>query len=241
MQRVAILGMKRTASNHLVASLNSHPQLYFFGEIFRNKYDVAKYLPALAKLYGTAEARSRDPDGFLDRVEAHVPAGNKAWGFKIFPEHGLPIIERLLQNPNYRIIVLRRPNILAQFSSEIISRRTGQAYLLANTEAKSGKIKFDAARFERYRAKAEDYYASVERHIDPERPLFRLEYEAINSAEEQARLVSFMGADPAPLQSRHVRRNSPSITERFTNPDTVLAYLDKTGQPDWATEEPSGS
>ena len=237
MKRVVIFGMKRTGSNHLVALLKSHPKMQCYGEVFRDKYNVEKFLPDLADRFADVEARLADPPAYLDAIEATVCGAADAWGFKFFAEHGSHLVPLFVDDPHTRIVVLRRSNILAQFSSEVISRRTGQSVALEGTEVKSEKVVFRPNRFAEYRNRIETFYDDVLAAcaVAGKTPL-EVEYCRINDPECHVDILSFLELEPAPLKSRHAKRNISQIVDRFKNPDRVARYLDTIGRPEWAEE-----
>ncbi len=113
-----ILGRGRIGSNLLLTSLQAHPQVSAFGEIFRNYrpvgWNIVSYLRSGARFLIALK-----PTLFLDKVlfRPQVPEDACAVGFKLFyyqaQERQLkPVWTYLRNQENLRIIHLKRRNIL---------------------------------------------------------------------------------------------------------------------------------
>jgi len=113
--RFVIIGSQRTGSNHLVSLLNSHPEIVCYGELFRNRYDILKNIPKISENYSDINYRKSNFISLLHYLDQLNYC--KTWGFKIFPEHSQKIIENLIQKNKFKIVLLQRENILAQYSS----------------------------------------------------------------------------------------------------------------------------
>lgn len=236
--RFAVIAHRRTGSNHLVKLLGSHPGLACLGEIFRNQYNVARFLPDLAESHGAHAARLADPGGFLRAVGAGMPEGTRGWGFKLMPFHLGDAFEGVVRDALDRVVVLRRDNLLAQHSSELIAKETGQGVAGRQAEIRTAQVEFAPRAFERFRAMMAAHHAEVDRVLGAHgTPRCDVEYRALAREGTMERLCAFLGVEAAPLSSDLKKRNPSDVLARFTNPDTARAYLRENGLEDWAVED----
>ena len=117
-QRYVILSTPRTGSSHLVGALEAHPHVACLGELFnlnggamrdlgihsQRVIDMAKHEP-LAYLQELIDLWSK-------RAET-----KPVFGFKMMLHHDPRVIEHLVRSPEWKVILLRRDNTLAQWSS----------------------------------------------------------------------------------------------------------------------------
>jgi len=240
MHRFTVVAHRRTGSNHLVSLLNSHPELVCYGEIFRNLYDVARFLPGLEDAFGAPEARTGRVGDFLTAIHGQVAPEKAGWGFKLMPFQVPNDVETILTGHVDRAIILRRDNHLAQFSSDLIAAETGQGVAGRRAEIKTAKVHFQAGAFEKFRAHVTENYDRARAALTQAgKPVLELEYMELQDADLPERLCAFLGVAPADLSSGHKKRNNPSVINRFKNYDMVRQYLMKKGLNDWAVESRS--
>jgi hypothetical protein len=104
-----ILALHRTGSTYLVNTLNAHPDIVCKGEIFRSK---------------ARENDLYDPIPFMDHwldAKKNIPFV----GFKLMLDQDDEVLREIARR-RFRIMLLTRPNELAQYSSQLIARKTGK-------------------------------------------------------------------------------------------------------------------
>ncbi len=232
-----IVSKQRSGTNHFVSLLKSHPQIACYGEVFRDGYRVTDLIGPEFAHYLPINARTSDPNRFLDDLEAFVQPEAEMLGFKVFPSQFVPVTQ-IAHRENLKIIRLVRRNLLATYSSSRIAQATGQGVARANEEVRKAKVDFDAKDFERFMRSQGSLDSQVDAalaHI-PEDRVFHLEYSQLNDEPKMESLLEFLGAAPQPMTSHTQKRNPSKIVDRFNNPDAAMAYLKSKGLTDWAEE-----
>ncbi|SPH18823.1 Putative glycosyltransferase EpsH [Defluviimonas aquaemixtae] len=235
MVRFAILAEPRTGSTLLCNLLNLTPGVLCHFELFHEEMiqfrrNTVKEVEALAE-------RNADPVGFLRRVYAKADAaGRAAMGFKHFSHLSCDVTEALIRDPDIRLIRLGRSNLLAQFSSERISKATDKWASLKGEATEHVRTHFDPAEFERWEAyirrKARE---GTEMLAKSGREALFLDYTTILDSETPARLSRLLGIRIAESREFDIQRQNPvSILDRFTNPDEVSRYLADRNLSHWA-------
>ncbi len=236
----AIIGSQRSGTTFLRRSLNSHPDIVCHGEPFNPDTEGLLEAPARGADLPGKEGRDADPIGFLDRLMGFHTSGLA--GFKLLLAHSPPVLEAIAAR-GYRLIVLRRENALARYSSVQIlaaARGSGQSLIRAE-DARAAQVKatFDAAAFEQFvesdLARWKGFATLLERHRPP---FLELEYGELVWGDGRERVLDFLGAARRPLKAWMEKLNSEDIVSRFTNPDTVQAYLSARELTRWAQERP---
>ena len=126
-KRFVILATPRTGSSHLVELLNSHPQASCLGELFNPKGTVLRELGMRNKKVMTEVGQT--PLEFLDRVieQLEEREGCKpCFGFKMMLHHDPRMIDYVLDDPGWTVIVLERENLLGQWTSMALAKKTGR-------------------------------------------------------------------------------------------------------------------
>jgi LPS sulfotransferase NodH len=249
-KKYVILATPRSGSSHLVDLLDSHPQLCCAGELFnphgaalrklgmRNKDDM--------RLAGQA------PLEFLDRVIAKTREGDEVkpcFGFKLMLHHDPRMIDHVLEDPQWCVIVLERRDLLAQWTSAGLAKKTGQwgsgkkavnpeqsddpeAAKAAEAErlarAAQTKVVFNAQKFEQYCIRMNARYESIYYRLGP-RPYFRLFSEDIDASHQA--LLEFLGAEATEVQAPRPRQNSTSMRDRIRNYEHYVKYAREHGMP----------
>ena len=241
MNRFAIVAHRRTGSNHLVKLLDSHPNLICFGEIFRNFYDVKHFFPELENTFANVNTRIEHYDQFLDAIHAKVlPSGKAGWSFKLMPFQVVDCLSSILANKIDKVIILRRDNQLAQFSSDLIAAETGQGVACKDSEVKTAQVHFSPREFDHFCKNVDSNYDRVFEILKYlNKPVLEIEYMELQDKDLHKRLSTFLEVEHVPLQSGHKKRNSPIVIDRFSNYNAVRDYLFKKGLNKFAVEAKS--
>jgi LPS sulfotransferase NodH len=126
--RFIILGHARTGSNLLAASLDRHPDVTVYGELFHDVELKRSRWPTPAGFLCDGD----DPVAFLESSVFLATSGARAVGFRLFYDHGRRIArgealwEHLVADDAVRVIHLWRSNLLESYVSRLVARRTGQ-------------------------------------------------------------------------------------------------------------------
>jgi LPS sulfotransferase NodH len=236
-RRYVILSTPRTGSSHLVGALEAHPHVACLGELFnlnggamrqlgihsQRVIDMAKHEPLayLQELIGLWSKRAETKPVF---------------GFKMMLHHDPRVIEYLVRSPEWKVILLRRDNTLAQWSSLQLAKVTGEwSSKGKNKRAAAGipepetLVEFQPHAFQAYCDRIEARYASIKRRV-ADHALFEVSTETIDARRDE--ILAFLGVDPrlAPLvETAGQRQNSSSLEMRFSNRDEVTRYARKHG------------
>lgn len=249
--KAVIIAHGRTGSTLLVNLLNRQPGVRFLGEIFNEQ---AIFLPEAMRPEGqTPETlkvrRSEDPVGFLDEVV--TLCREPIFGFKLLRGHSPAARAHVIADPDWRCIILYRDNYLAVHASLLTARATGvwvrygpkdKPKPAAAAEADPlPPLAFDAGEFLRGFTQYRRYYLQSLRECDAAGKPFQLvEYHQLQRPEIVRNLARHIGVE-APVFPRVAvaKQGSPSLLERFSNPQDVMAALREVGRPDWAEDRES--
>ena len=209
-----MLTKSRTGSNLLVNSLQSHPGMKVFGEIFRGGADDA----VKAAVLNSAE------DYLQSQIFRHYGRKIKAVGFKIFYKH--PVYDhsgnvwKCLQGmDDLKVIHLRRENILKALVSMKIAKKTdiwkesngSWDKLDKQVELTADECSdyFDQTR--RWEEEANDRFAG--------HPLLELTYEELTSnyQMQMQTVQEFLGVEPVEMQPTTTKQNPEALSELIVN------------------------
>lgn len=237
MKRFMIVSKMRSGTNHLVSLLKSHPQIACYGEVFRDGYNVTKLLGKEFADYVPIDARTSNPNRFLDDLEVFVRNESEAFGFKIFPDQFLPV-EQIAERTGLKVIRLVRTNLLATYSSDLAARLTGQGSVRVGQEVRKVKLDFNAQEFEQFIEFQSSMDDEVNKSLEiiPNDRVFEMSYTDMASTEIYDELQNFLGVEQQTLTSNTRKRNSSNIVDRFKKPRRVISYLKRRDLMDWAAE-----
>jgi hypothetical protein len=234
--RFVIIAMPRTGSSHLVSMLARHDEISCHGEVFhKNKVflrgEASRNEDIQNKL---ARLRSEDWRGFLNAVFA-LDYGRAHCGFKIFKSHHAEALEHILAEDNIRKIVLFRPNVLANFSSAMTARQTGNYAQRPFDRAERQIVHFEERTFERFCKRYTEFYRTIGTRLSRQSVL-HISYEDINNPLLWARLEKFLGVSPFRLPAQERPARTLDVLARFANPGVVTKYLDDRALMHWRNE-----
>lgn len=238
-QRYVLLSTPRSGSSHLVRALEAHPHVACLGEIFNTNGGAMRRLGIKSKQ--TMHQAVHEPLAYLEEVMsawAHRPDARPVFGFKMMLHHDPRVIDHIVSDTSWRVILLRRDDTLAQWSSLQIAKVTGEwgskkkkARAQAGLEEPQTRIEFKAKTFEMYGKKLDSRYGGLKQRL-ASHAVFEVSTEAIDQRRDE--MLAFLGVDPAlaaPPPGAGERQNSNSLEERFTNYDEVLRYAREHGLP----------
>ena len=235
MHAYAIVCQARTGSNYLVSLLGQHPEITAHNELFHEQ--TIWRLPTPIVDDAILRQRDADPLAYLQAVMAEC--STPVFGFKHLLFYDESVIDFVMRG-DFKVIILERENVLAQFSSMAIAHQTGQWTLNPDDRpVEPHKLPWDEADFEVYRRDYVEAYAELYSMTSQRRaPWMRLRYVDLFTPRTIRRVFAFLAvSQQVPINLNTIRRqNSSHIVERFIQPALVQAYLARIGRPDWAQE-----
>jgi LPS sulfotransferase NodH len=226
-KKFVIFSTPRSGSSHLVSLLDSHAEVRCVGELYNPNGGSLRDLGLKSKksLYRVGT----EPLAFLQDVMDMLSAQHACkpvFGFKLMLHHDPRMIDFILANEEWRVIVLERRNRLGQWSSMKMALASDK------WEANKGdepiepppKVTFDARSFEQYCFRMTAKYESIYNRLGA-RPIMKMATEDID--ERHADLLDYLGVDSSVaqhLESRHTKQNPSSMRDRIDNYDAYLRY-----------------
>lgn len=235
--KFAILATARSGSNLLSSRLSSHPDIFVHGEIFHSKH-IAGPLHhdgsiAIDDLSSNEmmTLRERAPLKFLNTILAG-PERNCV-GFKLFLNHNETVLNYVIEDSSYKLLVLERANRLAAYSSAAIGSEVGVWHTTKQPSTKA--IEFDRTRFLATKKFLDESYAALRSKLSGRPGVVWLEYRQLNAVDSDDAALELLGVDRAyALSSPLVKQNPEQPIARFTNRDAVEAALAEIGHSEWA-------
>lgn len=237
-KRFVVLAMQRTGSNMVVTALCSHPAIHCHGELFRHSDDAIRHLrnvPTFDARFHDTSCRMDHPEEYLEAVFG-IGYDAEFVGFKLLSQQHLDMRNRLITDPRYYKILLRRDNVLARYSSEILasSIRRGEAIM-------GDRIAFAEDKFMAFCRMHDQFYSETYARLKENgQPFFDISYIDACTPTGLNAIVHAIGADPSvELRITTRKRNSSHVVGRFSNPEDVEAYLARHGLEHWREEAAS--
>jgi hypothetical protein len=230
-----IVSLQRSGTTFLRHALSNHPDIICHGEIFMHGLVGGVLDPVPYLKLPKVAARDADPVGFLDTFLSFHEKGHV--GFKLMLNQNQQVLEEIVRR-KWPLIVVWRENLLARFSSLLLTRATGQSHARVGREVVRAQVDFDPRDFKRFRNREVSSWAKLIDLEDFADSAILVEYCDLVASGGLRRVFEHLGIEPVEVKSRLQKQNSSAIVERFTNPDAVLADLESIGHPEWAREEP---
>jgi LPS sulfotransferase NodH len=234
MTRFLIIAPARSGSTLLREMLNRHPEVCCHGEVFgvhrvlgHSTHAMRALDPELA-----LKLRRRDPVAFL---EAQVFASKRpVTGFKLLYSQMLqmefaPVLQRLIEMPDLRVVHLWRRDLIARHVSEARLRlKAAQRQAAPGTGATLEHALRPALVERACRINLAGRACAVQ--LFARQPAMALDYEHFieDQAAQSTRLCSFLGVDPQrwpPLPDKGGEPSDPEI-DRLKRLPALQAYQD---------------
>ena len=229
-QKFIVISHHRSASSVIINTLQKHPNVFRFAEIFLPKYvqfqkpgyeDYSREMYYLRKQY---------PIEFLER---HIFTGYRddvqAMGFKLFPEqidfpHMMPVWDWLESHTDIKLIYLTRQDFLAYYTSLVLAQKTGTWGISAKKKSSQKRKKKNLkvhinynkclAAFEK-RKELNEYALDRCKHHD----ILKVSYEDVTSdLNSSLKLVQeFLGLAPQELEIHTARQQVRPLYEVISN------------------------
>lgn len=229
--KFVIIGRSRTGSNLLRGSLMSHNDIIVFGDIFRG-YNINKNssiihwgLPYFPQAKSIAFLRQRDPVKFLETgVFEKFPGHIAAVGFKTLyphssPESWLPVLTYLREQKDFKIIHIKRKNILkTHLSLKKVAGRKDKWINISGVEEENTAIALDyedcLKAFEDTRKWEEEYDAFFKDH-----PKLNVFYEQLSShyETEMKRIQEFLEVREQSVTPLTYKQSKKPLSKAISN------------------------
>lgn len=249
-QRFVVVSSHRSGSTMLVRALDSCPEIECFGELFarftqgrtfqidhssrrRARFvaiDADFMAPDGAVRYAARKDRWRD---LLDGLAASAQPGVRLFGFKLMFGQATEIVAAMARDPAWRVVVLRRDNLLAMYASLLVHH-------LPDGAPQGVAVPFDAAEFDAFAARVNHAFDDFRGRLESAgKTPVEVRYAELLARRGAERVCAELGVTPdRRLRIRTERLGSADILSRFANPDAARAHLERIGKPGWAREEP---
>ncbi len=212
----------RTGSNFLEANINSFNGLQCHGEAF-NPHFIG--YPNSTDILGiTQPMREADPQRLIATIKEHS-AG--LGGFRYFSDHDPRVLDPMLSDPRCAKIVLTR-NPVESYVSWKIAKETGQWKLTNVKHAKSGKVSFDAAEFERHLSQLQAFQVELLGALQRSgQTAFYVDYEDLQDVDVMNGLAAYLGCPNRidGLDKKLKKQNPEDMADKVSNFDKMEAAL----------------
>ncbi len=216
----AIVSDLRTGSTLLASSLDQHPQIRCYGELFHSRDLPDNRIEGFDRLEASAaavleramQARGVDACGFKSMIFLPLPAAR----------HWADAWHRTRELPGLRVIWLTRRDRLAQYASVEIARHTGLFHPHDNDRLYRPEcrpvITIDPFGFEAW-VRERDAQLRRRRKVLRGVPSLELDYEELTGdwARSIARIQRFLQVDVGPLEQRKKKQERRPLPEVIAN------------------------
>jgi LPS sulfotransferase NodH len=221
-----VLSTPRTGSTYLCSLLNAHSEICCHQELFER---ATAWAVPVSPMVLVREARACQPLPWLDAVIAASYQHDHRWravGFKLHLRQWPSVLERILFEPGFAILLLDRADRLAQYASHKIADQTRLFKSTAAEPEPLPRVRFDAKQFATFARQHEDLYRMVRTVVRGRTDVLELDYEELLERDSHGRILGFLGVDRTEILTAPERRQNPvDVLARFVNPDDVIAAL----------------
>lgn len=229
-KKFVIITAARTGSNALVNALTAHPSVHCDYEVF---HPLQIYTAGDSPF--SLEERERDPVAFLQTVmdwnRDRFPQ-KAVYGFKLFFPHNQAVYDHVIADPEWKKIVLRRRNLLDQFTSELIARASHK-WNSDHGQAEKNKVEIKFSQFKYFLKHTQSNFDAVRAALKGSGQAFLgLEYEDVAAGRFDI-VCDFLEVDGAAISTHLKKQNSPRSADKIVNAEEVKRWLQENGYLDW--------
>ena len=243
MKRFFLLTMPRTGSTMMAERLDSHPDITCYLGLFDRNEFTGRHHPTTAALrsrlddrWEDREVRQREHERFLDEVSEKTPEC-AAMGFKFHLSGPRHVAMWIVSTPGHKLVHLTRPNRLATWSSIEMVRQHGRNNATFGDAGERPTIAFDVESFEAH-VKSRDIADNRCRALVRANDGLEISYAEARGGEGMQRVYRFLDVGCSLGGSPNVRKvNAENILDRFSNPDAVIAWIEREGRTEWLLPE----
>jgi len=216
-----IFTYQRFGSNMLVSMLNHHPQIRCFGEIFSFKEQLLLNIDGFRRLNkdkNLLRLRAKNPEGFVSKIIKRLhPKRIKSCGFKLFYNQPRTDRHKFLKHliaEDFKVIHLKRDNLLASYTSKQIALSTG--VWVGRSDCSTPKIHIDKDEFETYLYQMSYHDDEIKELVSPER-LLEATYEELTAGNRITEIQQFLGVKPQKIISKTEKQRKRTLPELIEN------------------------
>ncbi len=219
--------MARTGSNALVNALTRHPAIHCDYEIFHPDQIFSDGV-----FPGPTEVRDDDIIGFLPKVMAwHAERfpEKKIYGFKLFTDHSAEIMEKVLDDPSWKKIILRRGNTLDQYLSLEIALQSG-AWSSDYGKQKRARVDVNRDAFLAFHNQVSSRFGAIEGRLEQSGQAFlKLDYSDVAAGNFKP-VFDFLGLGEASSAIPQLSKQNPKRTaSKVARPWSLWWWLMRQG------------
>ncbi len=222
--KFVILGYPRTGSNLLMTTLNKHPNVFCYGEIFNNREVRDWDIPYVFRSPFELKKKDENPVEYArKKIFGEYPVDVKAVGFKLFYHHARKereeeVWEFLKNDKRIKIIHIVRKDLLRAFVSHALAKETGK--FVNKSGGKSGvrKITLDLNECENYFEKTTKNIREFDRFFS-EHSVLKIFYENLSGDFDKtiSEIEEFLGLEKMKLSAGTKKQGAYSLSEVVTN------------------------
>ncbi|WP_339724842.1 Stf0 family sulfotransferase [uncultured Paraglaciecola sp.] len=243
-KKFIVLASARTGSTMLCRTLNEHPSITCYGELFINNEEVPWMLDktiqrGLPSLYASKDAREKDPVRFINDVMTYHQETD-IFGFKLMISQNESVLRWVISQPDWQIINLYRSNLLSVYGATKVARASRQSHVEIGERVNQIKVHFDATEFNNLLQFNQTRRRQVDQMlVEKQHNYFPLDYLALSSESGIDQVLNYL--DPTPkkeLTPQLAKRHDWNVLDRFANPEVVEKYLIQHNLCEWLVEQP---
>lgn len=236
-QKFVIVSYGRTGSNYLVRSLNCHPEVSCFWEIFNFKDD------ARGQMFGYNCENSDDPFEYAQKYVWGNATLAEIRGYKVFYFHCADRHEfwqRIQDDPAIKIIHLTRKNLFLRYLSSERARATGIWHPSKSNKKKYHEMEVSLNINIRSLIRSIESLKSREKLFrrSVKKPILEVSYEGLACANDVESSFNYLGVKDIPQSFPFTFSRSAihSGLIKIENDTEVFAALDSVGYSHWYDE-----
>lgn len=233
--RYLIIGYQRSGTTALHTLLSGHPNIACFAGELREPY-FSRGLTSFNGGYQTPEEAERGHGLLFDAITgAHVTADTQIQGAKTVcnTANRAAVINDVVLNrlAGIKIIVIERRDLVAQYGSRLVTKRTGvyHSWQKDNSQAKSAApapVRIDRHLFKRYAMVVQRTYNEI-RKLEGQVPYLHLTHEAFleDSQSVYQQALDFLGlpvVEPDWFESRKVLPHASTYIQDYERMTELL-------------------
>ncbi len=213
--------------------MTRHPKIHCDYELF-HELEIYADGPCPFSL----EERDKDQWQFLDTVmgwsKQRYPK-KKIYGFKLFFDHSQAVYDQIIEDISWRKIILRRSNILDQFTSEQLAFASNRWHSDAGQNKPTpSKVDIDLDEFDRYRQYiARRYQRAEDSLIASGQDYLMLDYEDV-AAGHFDKACRFLCVSASKQVKTHLKKQNPlKSADKIANAAEVRQWLQDKNLSQW--------